>query len=134
MIFCLSDKIDSGVVTLNRQEIELYKLLDECLEETAGLKKPGQKIEIFRYSIDFLESDPFILKSILINLISNGLKYTADDGCVCVSTNIEQGEFHICVQDNGIGIPKTELENLFSRAFLEPLMRRKLKELVWACT
>ena len=40
--FLSLDKIDSGVVNLNVQRIDLSKLFEECLEETAGLKKNGQ--------------------------------------------------------------------------------------------
>jgi PAS domain S-box-containing protein len=114
--FLSLDKIDSGIVALNRQEIELCKLLDECLEETSGLKKAGQKIEICN-NLEYIDSDPFILKSILINLISNGLKYTGEQGVVSINTSLQDDEYYICIKDNGIGIPKTELENLFTRFF-----------------
>lgn len=114
--FLSLDKIDSGVVTLNKQSIDLSKLLEECLEETAGLKKAKQQIEI-QNGLEQIESDPFLLKSILINLISNGLKYSGDQGLVTVSTLMVKDEFQICVNDNGMGIPHAELQNLFTRFF-----------------
>lgn len=114
--FLSLDKIDSGVVTLNKQLIDLSKLLEECIEETAGLKKTDQRIEIHN-GLEQVESDPFLLKSILINLISNGLKYSDEHGVVTVSTLMENDELQICVKDNGMGIPQTELQNLFTRFF-----------------
>lgn len=114
--FLSLDKIDSGVVNLNMQKIDLNKLLEECLEETAGLKRPHQSIHV-QNDIEQLESDPFLLKSIMINLISNGLKYSGEQGTVWINTSIENNAFVICVNDNGMGIPQTELQNLFTRFF-----------------
>lgn len=114
--FLSLDKIDSGVVNLNVQRIDLGKLLEECLEETAGVKKIGQEIQVMN-AISCIETDPFLLKSILINLISNGLKYSDKKSSVLVTTDIENNEFVICIKDRGMGIPQTELQNLFTRFF-----------------
>jgi PAS domain S-box-containing protein len=114
--FLSLDKIDSGVVSINKQHIDLSKLLEECIEETSGLKKLDQRIEI-QNNIEKVDSDPFMLKSILINLISNGLKYSGDQGLVSVSALMLHDEFQICVKDNGMGIPQSELQNLFTRFF-----------------
>jgi signal transduction histidine kinase len=114
--FLSLDKIDSGVVNLNVQRIDLSKLLEECLEETAGVKKIGQEIQVMN-AISCIETDPFLLKSILINLISNGLKYSDEKSSVLVTTAIESNEFVICIKDHGMGIPQSELQNLFTRFF-----------------
>jgi PAS domain S-box-containing protein len=114
--FLSLDKIDSGVVNLNVQLIDLSKLLEECLEETAGVKKIGQEIQVMN-AISCIETDPFLLKSILINLISNGLKYSDEKSSVLVTTAIESNEFVICIKDHGMGIPQSELQNLFTRFF-----------------
>ncbi len=114
--FLSLDKIDSGFVTLNIQDFGLNKLLDECIEETAGLKLTQQTILIDN-SVECIQSDPFLLKSILINLISNGLKYSGENGTVKILTEIVDNELGICIEDNGIGIPQMELQNLFTRFF-----------------
>jgi PAS domain S-box-containing protein len=114
--FLSLDKIDSGVVNLNVQRIDLSKLLEECLEETAGLKKNGQDIQV-KNTISCIETDQFLFKSILINLISNGLKYSDEKSSVLVTTAIESNEFVICIKDHGMGIPQSELQNLFTRFF-----------------
>lgn len=114
--FLSLDKIDSGVITVNIQKLSLTKLLEECYEEISGLKKPGQSV-VFENEIEEIQSDPFILMSILINLISNGLKYSGENGCVVVKTKIADNNLHIIVKDNGMGIPKNEIQNLFSRFF-----------------
>jgi len=114
--FLSLDKLDSGFVSLNRVEFDMNKLLDECLEEVAGLKKPDQEIRIYN-DVEHLVCDPFLLKSVFINLISNGLKYSGDNGIVNVHVMLKNGELHIRISDNGIGIPASELQNLFTRFF-----------------
>jgi len=114
--FLSLDKIDSGVINVNWQQISLKKLFDECLEEVSGLKKEGQTVQLLS-DIDCIDTDPFILLSILINLISNGLKYSGTDGRVEACARIVDDQINIVVSDNGMGIPSHELQNLFTRFF-----------------
>ena len=114
--FLSLDKIDSGVIQVNWQKVSLKKLFEECLEEVSGLKKPEQQI-VIKCLVEEIESDPFLLMSILINLISNGLKYSESNGIVEVSAEKSNDEINIRVKDNGIGIPNHELQNLFTRFF-----------------
>jgi len=114
--FLSLDKIDSGVITINIQKISLKKLFDECLEEVSGLKKPSQTVQLLS-EIDCIESDPFILMSIIINLVSNGLKYSGENGNVEACARIVDNKLKLVVSDNGIGIPSHELQNLFTRFF-----------------
>lgn len=114
--FLSLDKIDSGVITVNKQPVSLKKLFDECCEEISGIKKAGQVVS-FNGQIDSIHSDPFLIMSILINLISNGLKYSGENGKVEVSTEIIDNQILLRVKDNGMGIPNNELQNLFTRFF-----------------
>ena len=66
-----------------------------------------------------LNSDENRYKQILINLISNAIKFTDEGGAigVCVSQNssqIEERKYSISVSDNGVGIPESDLNRLFS--------------------
>jgi len=57
--------------------------------------------------------DPNILKIVLRNLISNGLKFTGKNGKVVVETEIRETEVLISVKDNGMGINPQNVESLF---------------------
>lgn len=114
--FLSLDKIDSGIVSVNPQKLALPKLFEDCLEEVSGLKKQSQSVVIVNH-VEEIYSDPFLLMSILINLISNGLKYSGENGVVEVTTLVRDGNIEIRVKDNGMGIPESELQNLFSRFF-----------------
>lgn len=58
-------------------------------------------------------ADPNILKTILRNLISNGLKFTNRNGKVEVETEMGETEVRISVKDNGMGISRQNIEFLF---------------------
>lgn len=65
----------------------------------------------------YFESDEKILKNILLNLLSNGLKYSGDDGLVTIDLKEEDNCLLISVSDNGIGIPDHEQDNMFERFY-----------------
>lgn len=114
--FLSLDKIDSGVIAVNLQPVVLKKIFDDCLEEVSGLKKSGQKV-CLHGRLDYIQTDPFILTSILINLVSNGLKYSGEEGIVDVYVEELDQQIHLCVKDNGMGVPINEIQNLFTRFF-----------------
>ena len=59
-------------------------------------------------------ADERAFKQILINLVSNAIKFTQEGGHVQVrARHNEQGEFELMVADNGPGIPKEKLELVF---------------------
>ena len=56
-------------------------------------------------------------EQVIINLISNAIKYTNNDGTIIVKTYTTGNKCHICVSDNGIGIPKKDLPFIFDRFY-----------------
>lgn len=93
----------------------------------------GHIVELFRSVADssgtglsFIRNDPELvmdydrdkLMLIISNLISNSLKYCDSPGLVSVSTGMSaEGRFVITVSDNGPGIPKSHLPNIFDRYY-----------------
>jgi signal transduction histidine kinase len=53
----------------------------------------------------------------MINLISNAIKFSPLDGTIEVSVNGGEEEITLCVKDHGIGISKEDQEHLFERFF-----------------
>ena len=62
------------------------------------------------------EADPQALRRVLMNLVSNALKFTPQGGQVRVSASVESGGgLRMTVHDSGIGIPREKLPLLFSK-------------------
>ena len=65
----------------------------------------------------YVEADRDKLKEVVINLLSNALKFTATDGKIKVEAEIKKDkkEVMVSVIDDGIGIPKNELAHIWER-------------------
>jgi two-component system, chemotaxis family, sensor kinase CheA len=113
-------KIDAGRMVVNYSQVDVRELLTSVVEET-------QSIAITRHLVlraevdegmDFLESNPLKLRQVLLNLVSNALKFT-EQGEVTVSAKRvispdQEGEcVAIAVKDSGIGIPADIQEHVF---------------------
>jgi len=58
-------------------------------------------------------SDESVIRRILDNLIANAIKFTRQDGRICISLRESEQEFIFCVEDNGVGIAPEKIEQLF---------------------
>jgi len=61
--------------------------------------------------------DEHLLTGVLQNLISNSVKYTADDGHIAVTVHRQPAHVYIHVSDDGIGIPARQQAQIFSKLF-----------------
>ncbi|MES2824083.1 MAG: two-component regulator propeller domain-containing protein [Pseudomonadota bacterium] len=104
------------------QHIELYKslvdinrMVKQIFEITAILKK-NKNLELINNissSAKFLYADANRMEQILINLVSNAIKYS-DNGQVIISSEILDDHFILIVQDSGIGMDEVDLARLFN--------------------
>lgn len=115
-------KIEAGKLELENTDFLLHHVI-ENMANMFRVKAAEKRIEIF-YIIDkavplSLKGDPLRLGQILINLMSNAVKFTAQ-GAVVVrveqageSPDPQRVNLRFSVQDNGIGIQMDKLESLF---------------------
>ncbi len=61
-------------------------------------------------------ADPFKLEQMIINLVSNAVKYT-DHGEITISLGLRDNWLVLAVKDTGIGIPKKDIPNIFDRFY-----------------
>ena len=116
--FLSLEKLEAGVVLVNKQLINLVHLGEEISEEMQMVCKKNQHI-VYQHTgteAEFL-LDSHLLKSTIINLISNAVKYSGEDTFIEFNTEITDNECTVCVKDNGIGIPEEDQKNLFEPFF-----------------
>ncbi len=68
-------------------------------------------------ALPMITVDEDLLKEVVLNLISNALKYTAKGGRVLVTLKERKHTIHFSVRDSGIGIPAVEQARIFDRFF-----------------
>ncbi len=119
-------KIEAGKTTLNPKDFDLYRLLDD-LEDMLHLRASNQGLTlIFQRSENvprYICTDEVKLRQVLINLISNSIKFTQSGGIILTVNNSSEEITDIVtldfqVRDTGMGIAAAELPKLFE-AFLQ---------------
>ena len=107
-------KIEAGRIDLDITEFSLKELVDEVVEESSSLLV-GKSIRL-EADVDEqikMTSDRRRVKQILINLVSNAIKFT-DEGLVSITGKyLSLDKVEISVSDTGIGIKKEDMKKLF---------------------
>jgi cell cycle sensor histidine kinase DivJ len=107
-------KIEAGKYKIVREPFAVKPLIDLCCEVT---RQEAEKKEI-KLSVDTmpglpeLAADKRAVKQMLLNLISNAIKFTKEGGWVRVSVGILGDRVALIVTDNGIGIAEADLAKL----------------------
>lgn len=115
--FLSLSKIEEGKVNAVRKEFNLPQLVAEIENEIKGLCKPGQKIVIKHDGESVVNLDPRLIKNILINLVSNAIKFSEENKNVVLNTSAKDSLVKIIVKDEGMGISRNDQEHLFQRFF-----------------
>ena len=106
--------IESGKQKIIKLMIEPLPILQECLsvvEVSASTKGVTLETE-FPKTLPTILADPRALKQIVLNLISNAIKFTEPGGTITLATEISDGAFHIRISDTGVGIDEEALPTI----------------------
>ncbi|MFK8105464.1 MAG: PAS domain S-box protein [Saprospiraceae bacterium] len=115
--FLSLEKLESGKVRFNPISLDFKEYIQQVLDEVSLMAKPNQKLLHEHTGERQLWIDEHLLKNIILNLLSNGLKYSPEGGDVQLISNFENGLLKIEVKDSGIGIPVADQVHLFTRFF-----------------
>ena len=108
-------KVEAGRMELAYSSFDLQLLLDDAvsmLRERAAAHGIELRVEIGE-DVDQVYSDELRLKQIVLNLMTNAVKFTGDGGSVTVTARRTGAELEITVADTGIGIPEADRERIF---------------------
>lgn len=111
-------KLDAGVVIPNITTFTLGNLLERISHNYVPIAERKDIALHIIPNTSLLQSDPILIERILINLISNAIRYTPVGGVVVVVCRNRGDKLRIEVRDNGVGIPVNEQRNIF-REFVQ---------------
>ncbi len=111
-------KLEEGKVKAVFIPVKIGDFLKETLAELNSIKKPEQQIHVeFPDEEHFVMIDRQMVNGILRNLVSNAVKYSPANAPIFVRSSLSEGQLEISVEDQGIGIPENEQQEIFKRFY-----------------
>ncbi|OUS12263.1 hypothetical protein A9Q97_06235 [Rhodospirillales bacterium 47_12_T64] len=108
-------KIEAGELNLQEEVVDLREVTASCFKIINGRAERNRitlKSEITK-ECPYLFGDDTRLRQLLLNLLSNSVKFTPEGGQVVLSAKVnEKFQIEIAVEDNGIGIPDKKIQEV----------------------
>lgn len=115
--FLSLNRLEEGKVIFIVENFDVYELLDESVSQMKSLTKHKQHINLKVSGETNFRSDPRLINNILINLLSNAIKFSDEGKDIWVNVENHGHELIIKVNDEGIGMPKSEQKHVFERFY-----------------
>lgn len=109
-------RIEDGNINLNRTYFDLRLLAEEVMEEAALISAKHQ-LQIVGCDGVQLYADVEKMRQVLINLVSNAVKYSPAGGSVTLGCECISGKVRVYVKDDGMGITAADQAKLFQRFY-----------------
>jgi K+-sensing histidine kinase KdpD len=113
-------RLESGRELFVLEPVDLFTLSNECVL----IINPKAQDKNIKIEVENKNSSPIIakvdrnkLKQVLLNLLSNSIKYNKENGTICIQLIEDNNEIKIAVIDTGVGIAKKDLEALFHKYY-----------------
>ncbi|PKM94430.1 MAG: two-component sensor histidine kinase [Firmicutes bacterium HGW-Firmicutes-1] len=120
------EKYENENLTLDKTEFDISKIISRILQnfESQFISKSIEVAFIERK--EFLYADQDKVSQVIVNLLSNALKYTQESGRVEITVKSKRDHVEIVVKDNGQGISVKDLPYVFERFYRVDKSRNRL--------
>ena len=111
-------KIDNGKLKINKKPTNLDSVIHTAIETI--LQTHDDKVKITRHGFipDILiPLDAIRIEQVLINFLTNAIKYSPENNQVIVTTFVDENEVRVSVTDFGIGIPDFKQDAVFKKFY-----------------
>ncbi|MBS1599218.1 MAG: HAMP domain-containing histidine kinase [Bacteroidetes bacterium] len=113
--------IENRKLPIEKETIDANQLIEQALNKVQPLvEQKNAKVELKADDVKTkIQGDEVHLELALVNLLENALKYS-DNPHIVVETGKNETEFFISVKDNGVGIEKKYIKNIFKKFYRVP--------------
>jgi heavy metal sensor kinase len=110
-------RADAGRLTLEKQRFDLRDIVEESVAMASSLAAEKQvQIRSELQSVE-LDADPTRISQVVMNLLTNAIRYNREQGQVSIALRPEGNEAMLGVSDTGVGIPPEHQPHLFERFY-----------------
>jgi len=122
-------QMETGEIKMHFENFDIVGLTKEVVDQLEG-EAEKRKIEVQIEGADqkhFVRADYQRIYQVMINLVSNGIKYTKKEGHVTIRFEEKDRQIITYIIDNGRGIPPEDLKRIFERFYRVEKSRSKEK-------
>ncbi|MDF2949733.1 MAG: phoR2 [Sedimentibacter sp.] len=111
------NKADSGLLNLNYSYVNIIEVVENVVQNVSGKVNDKQLSIIFDTDIEekCMQIDIEAIQRVLLNLMSNAVKFSKQEGKIFVKVTVENNSIDISVTDTGIGIDKSHIKSIFKK-------------------
>jgi len=109
-------RLEAGKVILNKREIDIEEIITQVITLTNPIMrdKSLQIIQSIREPLPKIMADKDKLMQVIINLISNAIKFT-EEGCIVCSARVVEENIIVSISDTGVGIREEDKTYIFEK-------------------
>jgi len=112
-------RLESGRVQFHKSSFPIKTVFEECqsvMQAKADENRVTLLVDVPGDMPD-IQADRDKLKQVILNLVSNAIKYNRPGGKVVMRASMSDTEWSIFVDDTGLGIPESDLPNMFQKFY-----------------
>jgi signal transduction histidine kinase len=114
----VADRVESSTEKYDFVPTDLSVILDSViLDLLPQINKKNILINIINNNIPKIYVDSLKIRSVFQNLLENAIKYSKENGRIDLDFIIKDNFIQFSIKDNGIGIPESQKQNIFSKFF-----------------
>jgi PAS domain S-box-containing protein len=110
-------KIEEGKIVVKPADFNLKEHISAIVNEITNIGKAGQQIVYKHTGEELVFMDPGLLKHIVMNLLSNALKFSPENSTIEINSQQTNDQLMLKVKDSGMGISREDQEHLFERFY-----------------
>lgn len=108
-------RVSEGQFQLRLEQIDIAAVLHNCIEEIKSAASQRIMLNIAR--VPTIIADQERIGQVIINLMSNAMKYAPAKSSIYVNCRLQQDWIEISIRDEGCGIPKKDIGRIFEKFF-----------------
>lgn len=110
-------KLESGMLRLRKELCDVEDIIGVVLSQVKDFQQHREISVILPDPIPFLLGDDVLLEQVLVNVVSNSIKYSPDHSQIVISVKQDESNMIVTVADSGIGIPDADRERIFNKFY-----------------